>query len=188
LSIYKRAGIGDICIFSIHAIKLVNSTTSTLGSAPSFQPAQRVRAIGVSEILRDNGLTYALNEISVSAGAKQVIFNALMASINPGAEVILPTPFWTSYADMVQICGGVPVSWVATHPAARCCKLTPTFAITCCKTLTWRSYPARCLGWPVFPYLLRHRDDAAGRDLCPHPTPLVRTCVKRLFYFLGTSI
>jgi len=51
-----------------------------------------------------------LNEISVGAGAKQVIFNALMASLNPGDEVILPAPYWTSYADIVQICGGVPVS------------------------------------------------------------------------------
>jgi aspartate aminotransferase len=58
---------------------------------------------------RDNNLAFELNEISVSAGAKQVIFNALMASLNPGDEVILPAPFWTSYADMVQICGGVPV-------------------------------------------------------------------------------
>jgi aspartate aminotransferase len=59
---------------------------------------------------RDNGLDFALDEISVGAGAKQVIFNALMASLNPGDEVILPAPYWTSYADIVQICGGVPVS------------------------------------------------------------------------------
>jgi aspartate aminotransferase len=57
---------------------------------------------------RDNALDFALDEISVGAGAKQVIFNALMASLNPGDEVILPAPFWTSYADMVRICGGVP--------------------------------------------------------------------------------
>ncbi|MDR6887502.1 MULTISPECIES: pyridoxal phosphate-dependent aminotransferase [Variovorax] len=146
-----------------------------LSSSSEFEPAQRVRAIGVSEILRitdhanalkragrpvivlgagepdfdtpeyiraaaaramergdtrytvldgspamkaavqfkfkrDNGLDFALNEISVGAGAKQVIFNALMASLNPGDEVILPAPYWTSYADIVQICGGVPVS------------------------------------------------------------------------------
>ena len=58
---------------------------------------------------RDNALDFALDEISVSAGAKQVIFNALMASLEPGDEVILPAPYWTSYADIVQICGGVPV-------------------------------------------------------------------------------
>lgn len=58
---------------------------------------------------RDNGLEFAANEITVGAGAKQVIYNALMASLNPGDEVILPAPYWTSYADMVLIAGGVPV-------------------------------------------------------------------------------
>jgi aspartate aminotransferase len=63
----------------------------------------------------DNGLDFALDEISVSAGAKQVIFNAMMASLNPGDEVILPSPYWTSYADIVQICGGVPVPVACTE-------------------------------------------------------------------------
>lgn len=58
---------------------------------------------------KDNGLEFAANEITVGAGAKQVIYNALMASLNPGDEVILPAPYWTSYADMVLIAGGVPV-------------------------------------------------------------------------------
>ncbi|MGV3679502.1 MAG: pyridoxal phosphate-dependent aminotransferase [Acidovorax sp.] len=58
---------------------------------------------------RDNGLEFATHEITVGAGAKQVIYNALMASLNPGDEVILPAPYWTSYADMVLIAGGVPV-------------------------------------------------------------------------------
>jgi aspartate aminotransferase len=57
----------------------------------------------------DNGLEFATNEITVGAGAKQVIYNALMASLNPGDEVILPAPYWTSYADMVLIASGVPV-------------------------------------------------------------------------------
>ncbi|RZJ07042.1 MAG: pyridoxal phosphate-dependent aminotransferase [Acidovorax sp.] len=58
---------------------------------------------------RDNGLEFATQEITVGAGAKQVIYNALMASLNPGDEVILPAPYWTSYADMALIAGGVPV-------------------------------------------------------------------------------
>lgn len=58
---------------------------------------------------RENGVDYATDEITVSAGAKQVLFNAFMASINPGDEVIIPTPYWTSYSDIVEICGGVPV-------------------------------------------------------------------------------
>lgn len=58
---------------------------------------------------RENGLDYALDEIQVSAGAKHVIFNALMASLNPGDEVIIPVPYWSSYLDIVLIAGGRPV-------------------------------------------------------------------------------
>lgn len=55
------------------------------------------------------GWTLRSNEITAGAGAKQILYNALMASVNPGDEVILPAPYWTSYADMVLIAGGVPV-------------------------------------------------------------------------------
>jgi len=59
---------------------------------------------------RDNGLDYALDEIMVSNGSKQIMFGATMASVNPGDEVIIPAPGWISYADQVKLCGGVPVS------------------------------------------------------------------------------
>ncbi|MBB3977010.1 aspartate aminotransferase [Rhizobium azooxidifex] len=58
---------------------------------------------------RENGVDYALDEITIATGAKQILFNAFMASIDPGDEVIIPTPYWTSYSDIVEICGGVPV-------------------------------------------------------------------------------
>jgi aspartate aminotransferase len=58
---------------------------------------------------RENGIDYSIDEITVSAGAKQILFNAFMASLDPGDEVIIPTPYWTSYSDIVEICGGVPV-------------------------------------------------------------------------------
>ena len=58
---------------------------------------------------RDNGLDYAPEQISVSTGGKQVLFNALMATMNPGDEVIIPAPFWVSYPDMVRLAGGTPV-------------------------------------------------------------------------------
>jgi aspartate aminotransferase len=58
---------------------------------------------------RDNGLDYALDEIMVSNGSKQIMFGATMASVNPGDEVIIPAPGWISYADQVKLCGGVPV-------------------------------------------------------------------------------
>jgi aspartate aminotransferase len=59
---------------------------------------------------RDNGLDYALDEIMVSNGSKQIMFGATMASVNPGDEVIIPAPGWISYADQVKLAGGVPVS------------------------------------------------------------------------------
>ena len=61
------------------------------------------------KLARGNGLKYEPKNISVSAGAKQVLYNAFMATLNEGDEVIIPAPFWTTYADIVRICGGVPV-------------------------------------------------------------------------------
>ena len=58
---------------------------------------------------RDNGLEYAPSQIIVSTGGKQVLYNALMATINPGDEVIIPAPYWVSYPDMVLLAGGEPV-------------------------------------------------------------------------------
>ncbi|WP_113447983.1 pyridoxal phosphate-dependent aminotransferase [Rhizobium cremeum] len=58
---------------------------------------------------RENGIDYALDEITVATGAKQILFNALMATLNPGDEVVIPTPYWTSYSDIVQIAEGKPV-------------------------------------------------------------------------------
>lgn len=122
---------------------------------------------------RDNALEFATNEITVGAGAKQVIYNALMASLNPGDEVILPAPYWTSYADMVLIAGGVPVvvpcseangfritaqqleaaitprtRWVFINspstPVAR-----PTAPSSCGPFWTWRCATRRCGCWPT---------------------------------------
>ncbi len=57
----------------------------------------------------DNGLDYAPSQIVVGNGAKQVLFNALLATVNPGDEVIIPVPYWVSYPDMVIIAEGTPV-------------------------------------------------------------------------------
>lgn len=61
------------------------------------------------KFFRDNGLEYNPSEIIVSNGAKQVLFTALSAIINPGDEVIMPSPCWLSYPEMVRMAGGVPV-------------------------------------------------------------------------------
>jgi aspartate aminotransferase len=58
---------------------------------------------------RDNNLDYTPAQISVSGGGKQVLYNALMATLNPGDEVIIPAPYWVSYPDMVLLGGGTPV-------------------------------------------------------------------------------
>jgi aspartate aminotransferase len=58
---------------------------------------------------RENGVAFAIEEITVSAGAKQVIFNAMMATLDAGDEVIIPAPFWVTYADIVSLLGGTPV-------------------------------------------------------------------------------
>ncbi len=62
-----------------------------------------------AKFARDNGLKYEPAQVSVGTGGKQVLFNALMATINPGDEVIVPAPYWVSYPDIVLLCGGTPV-------------------------------------------------------------------------------
>ena len=59
---------------------------------------------------RENGLKYAPNQITVGTGGKQILYNALMATCNPGDEVIIPAPYWVSYPDMVLLAGGTPVA------------------------------------------------------------------------------
>src|SRR6185295_16497947 len=58
---------------------------------------------------RENGLDYKPSQITVGTGGKQVLFNALVATVNPGDEVIIPAPFWVSYPDMTALAGGTPV-------------------------------------------------------------------------------
>ena len=72
---------------------------------------------------RDNGLDYAPNQISVNVGGKHTLFNALVATIDAGDEVIIPAPYWVSYPDMVAFAGGVPV--IVEAPASQDYKITP---------------------------------------------------------------
>ncbi len=76
---------------------------TALDGTPELKAAIRTK------FKRDNGLQFSQDEITISAGAKQVLFNAMMATIDPGDEVIIPTPFWVTYADIVAIAGGKPV-------------------------------------------------------------------------------
>jgi len=63
---------------------------------------------------RENGLDYTPKQVSVGSGGKQNLYNALMATLNPGDEVIIPAPYWVSYPDMVLLAGGTPVPVAAT--------------------------------------------------------------------------
>lgn len=68
------------------------------------------------KLSRENGLEYAPDQVLVCSGGKQVIFNALAATLDPEDEVIIPAPYWVSYPDMTLLAGGTPVE-VATDPA-----------------------------------------------------------------------
>ena len=72
---------------------------------------------------RENGLDYAPNQVSVGTGGKQILYNALMATLNPGDEVVIPAPYWVSYPDMVLLAGGEPV--IAPATMENNFKLTP---------------------------------------------------------------
>ena len=63
---------------------------------------------------RDNGLEYVPAQVTVGTGGKQVLYNAFMATLNPGDEVVIPAPYWVSYPDMVLLAGGTPVFIEAT--------------------------------------------------------------------------
>ena len=62
-----------------------------------------------TKFARENGLTYTPEQVTVGTGGKQVLYNAFMATLNPGDEVIIPAPYWVSYPDMVLLAGGTPV-------------------------------------------------------------------------------
>ncbi|MBC7178758.1 MAG: pyridoxal phosphate-dependent aminotransferase, partial [Roseovarius sp.] len=72
---------------------------------------------------RDNGLDYTPAQVSVASGGKQILYNALMATLNPGDEVLIPAPYWVSYPDMVLLAGGEPV--IASAGIETGFKLTP---------------------------------------------------------------
>lgn len=76
-----------------------------------------------AKLQADNDLTYALNEICVCNGGKQVIFNAFLATIEEGDEVIIPAPYWVSYRDIARLFGGKTVFIEATQEEAF--KVTP---------------------------------------------------------------
>jgi aspartate aminotransferase len=105
-------------IEAAHAAAIAGETTytATAGTTPLRQ------AIGAA-CARDNGYWPEPDEIIVSCGAKQVIFDAFFATLDAGDEVIIAAPYWTSYPDMVGVCGGTPVIVATTAESGF--KITP---------------------------------------------------------------
>src|SRR5215212_7521340 len=85
--------------------------------------ARALKEAIIAKFQRENGLTYKPNQIIVGTGGKQVLYNALMATLNPGDEVIIPAPYWVSYPEMVALAGGESVPVVC--PASSGFKLRP---------------------------------------------------------------
>ena len=73
-----------------------------------------LKAAIAAKFKRENGLEYKPSQIIVGTGGKQVLFNALMASLNPGDEVVIPAPYWVSYPEIVALLGATPVPVVTT--------------------------------------------------------------------------
>ncbi|GIU67849.1 pyridoxal phosphate-dependent aminotransferase [Candidatus Phycosocius spiralis] len=73
-----------------------------------------LKAAICAKFLRENKLTYTPDQVSVAPGGKPIIYNAFMATLNPGDEVIIPAPYWVSYPDIVQLTGATPVIVEAT--------------------------------------------------------------------------
>jgi aspartate aminotransferase len=92
-----------ICEAAIEAINSQHTKYTAVGGMPELKQAISAK------FARDNNLTYTPNQIIASTGGKQVIFNAFMATVNPGDEVIVPSPCWVSYLDMVLVAEGKPV-------------------------------------------------------------------------------
>lgn len=130
------------------ALKAAGRDVIGLGAGePDFDTPENIRAAGIRAIeqgqtrytdvdgtpdlkkaicakfARENGLTYTPDQVTVGVGGKQVLYNALMATLNPGDEVIIPAPYWVSYPDMVLLAEGTPVT--VACPAENGFKLLP---------------------------------------------------------------
>ena len=98
----------NIKLAAIHAIEAGRTKYTDVGGIPELKDAI------INKFARENGLTYKPSQVIVGTGGKQVLYNALMATINPGDEVIIPAPYWVSYPEMVALAGGEPVAIVCT--------------------------------------------------------------------------
>lgn len=102
---------------AIEAIRAGQTRYTAVDGTPALKDAI------IEKFRRDNSLDYARDQILVSSGAKQSIYNLLQALIDPGDEVLIPAPYWVSYPDMVRLAGGAPVTLHTSLDSAF--KITP---------------------------------------------------------------
>ncbi len=88
---------------AIEAIRKGKTKYTAVDGTPELKAAVQAK------FKRDNSLDYGLDQITVNVGGKQTIFNAMVATLDPGDEVVIPAPYWVSYPDIVQFCGATPV-------------------------------------------------------------------------------
>jgi aspartate aminotransferase len=88
---------------AIRAIRAGQTKYTAIDGTPALKEAV------CAKFKRENGLSYKPDQVIVSVGGKHVIFNAFMATLSPGDEVVIPAPYWVSYPEMVLLCDGVPV-------------------------------------------------------------------------------
>src|SRR5690349_22027163 len=98
----------NVKLAAIRAIEAGKTKYTAVDGIPELKDAI------IAKFKRENGLVYKANQIIVGTGGKQVLYNALMATMNPGDEVIIPAPYWVSYPEMVALAGGEPVAVVCT--------------------------------------------------------------------------
>jgi aspartate aminotransferase len=98
----------NIKLAAIHAIEAGKTKYTAVDGIPELKQAI------IAKFQRENGLTYTPKQIIVGTGGKQVLYNALVATLNPGDEVIIPAPYWVSYPEMVALAGGESVPVVCT--------------------------------------------------------------------------
>jgi aspartate aminotransferase len=89
---------------AIRAIERGQTKYTEVGGVPEL------RAAVCEKLRRDNGLEYTPDEVTVSCGAKHTLYNIFMALVNPGDEVLVPSPYWVSYPEQIRLVGGVPVA------------------------------------------------------------------------------
>jgi aspartate aminotransferase len=89
---------------AVRALEKGQTKYTEVGGIPEL------RAAVCQKLRRDHGLEYAADEVTVSCGAKHTLYNIMMALVNPGDEVLIPSPYWVSYPEQVRLLGGVPVA------------------------------------------------------------------------------